>query len=405
MTNAGSRQPNFLFVMADQLAAPALPIYGAQGGQSAPHCPPGRERRGLRQRVLQFADLRPFPLLDADGTAADGDRRLRQRQRVPGLGADPGALPGRGGLPDDPGRQDALHRSGPAARVRRAADDRHLPGRFLVDTRTGAPGRADKPVGHQHAGRRPRRGRACEACRWTTTTRSSTSPSSASTIWRAMRSASRSSLTVSFTSPASALHDPPRATGTATGDEDDRHAGGRPTSRSSSATCRASGCMSRTARTSRPSTDEQVRNARHAYYGMITYVDDKVGRLLDDAGGVRSGARTLSSCCARGPRRDAGRTRHVVQAELLRVVGARAAGDCTAPGAHRAAPRAASGLPRGPAADARSISRPAAVRLQMTDPIDGAQPRAAAGSARGPGLAGHGDLRVHRHGRRSRPAG
>jgi choline-sulfatase len=28
MTNAGPRQPNFLFVMADQLAAPALPIYG-----------------------------------------------------------------------------------------------------------------------------------------------------------------------------------------------------------------------------------------------------------------------------------------------------------------------------------------------------------------------------------------
>lgn len=29
-----------------------------------------------------------------------------------------------------------------------------------------------------------------------------------------------------------------------------------------------------------PVTDEQVRNARHAYYGMIDYVDDKYGRLL-----------------------------------------------------------------------------------------------------------------------------
>ena len=28
-------------------------------------------------------------------------------------------------------------------------------------------------------------------------------------------------------------------------------------------------------------TDEHVRNARHAYYGMCSYVDDKVGRLLD----------------------------------------------------------------------------------------------------------------------------
>lgn len=27
-------------------------------------------------------------------------------------------------------------------------------------------------------------------------------------------------------------------------------------------------------------TDEHVRNARHAYYGMITYVDDKVGRIM-----------------------------------------------------------------------------------------------------------------------------
>ena len=28
-------------------------------------------------------------------------------------------------------------------------------------------------------------------------------------------------------------------------------------------------------------TDEHVRNARHAYYGMCSYIDDKVGRLLD----------------------------------------------------------------------------------------------------------------------------
>ncbi len=28
-------------------------------------------------------------------------------------------------------------------------------------------------------------------------------------------------------------------------------------------------------------TDEHVRNARHAYYGMVSYVDDKIGRILD----------------------------------------------------------------------------------------------------------------------------
>ncbi|TAK85172.1 MAG: choline-sulfatase [Betaproteobacteria bacterium] len=36
----------------------------------------------------------------------------------------------------------------------------------------------------------------------------------------------------------------------------------------------------------RPVSDEQVRNARHAYYGMASYVDDKVGRLV----------RTLQAC-------------------------------------------------------------------------------------------------------------
>lgn len=34
-------------------------------------------------------------------------------------------------------------------------------------------------------------------------------------------------------------------------------------------------------------TDEHVRNARHAYYGMVSYVDDKVGRILS----------TLEACC------------------------------------------------------------------------------------------------------------
>ena len=28
-------------------------------------------------------------------------------------------------------------------------------------------------------------------------------------------------------------------------------------------------------------TDEHIRNARHAYYGMCTYIDDKIGKLLD----------------------------------------------------------------------------------------------------------------------------
>ena len=28
-------------------------------------------------------------------------------------------------------------------------------------------------------------------------------------------------------------------------------------------------------------TDDDIRNARHAYYGMVTYMDDMVGRLMN----------------------------------------------------------------------------------------------------------------------------
>ena len=28
-------------------------------------------------------------------------------------------------------------------------------------------------------------------------------------------------------------------------------------------------------------TNEHLRDTRHAYYGMISYIDDKIGRILD----------------------------------------------------------------------------------------------------------------------------
>ena len=71
-------------------------------------------------------------------------------------------------------------------------------------------------------------------------------------------------------------------------------------------------------------TDEHVRNARHAYYGMCSYIDDKLGA---PAGHPRGPGyrRRHGRGVHLGPRRDAGRARPVVQAVVPRVVGAGAA--------------------------------------------------------------------------------
>lgn len=45
-------------------------------------------------------------------------------------------------------------------------------------------------------------------------------------------------------------------------------------------------------------TDAHVRNARHAYYGMISYVDDKVGRILDALEACELAEDTIVVFCA-----------------------------------------------------------------------------------------------------------
>ena len=63
-------------------------------------------------------------------------------------------------------------------------------------------------------------------------------------------------------------------------------------------------------------TGADLRRARHGYYAMVSFIDDKVGEILAalEASGQaeKHGDRLL-----RRSRRDAGRARHVVQAELL----------------------------------------------------------------------------------------
>ena len=85
----------------------------------------------------------------------------------------------------------------------------------------------------------------------------------------------------------------------------------------------------------------RLRRARQGYFANISYIDDKVGELLD----------TLEATAAGGhdhplrlrPRRHAGRARPVVQDELLRRLGPRAADDRR--------PRAGAGPHRHPGLD------------------------------------------------------
>ena len=75
---------------------------------------------------------------------------------------------------------------------------------------------------------------------------------------------------------------------------------------------------------SEPVTEAQVRAARHAYYGAIAYVDDLLGRLIAGAALGRLG-RGHDRHSDQRSRRDAGRARPLVQDELPRGRGPRAA--------------------------------------------------------------------------------
>ena len=70
--------------------------------------------------------------------------------------------------------------------------------------------------------------------------------------------------------------------------------------------------------------DDVVRRARAGYYALITYLDEKIGELLDTAGSDRS-AREYRHHSPQRSWRYERRARHVAQVELLRGVSARAA--------------------------------------------------------------------------------
>ena len=80
---------------------------------------------------------------------------------------------------------------------------------------------------------------------------------------------------------------------------------------------------------------EDVRRARRGYFASISYVDEKIGEILDGAGGDAAGRGDGRPLHLR-PWRHAGRARPVVQDELLRGLGAGAVDDRRARRSRRA---------------------------------------------------------------------
>ena len=87
----------------------------------------------------------------------------------------------------------------------------------------------------------------------------------------------------------------------------------------------------------RPLGDDEVRRARHGYYAAISYLDERVGEVLDALSAT--GPRLLDARALHGrPRRAARRARALVQDVVPRGLGARAA-DRARPGPRAAACR------------------------------------------------------------------
>ena len=156
------RRPDILIIMADQLVPSALPFHGnpvtrapalsglAESGvvfdaayTASPLCAPAR------------ASLMTGLLPSRTGAY---DNAARVQLRDPDLRP----LPAAGRLPHRAVRQDALLRPGPAARVRGAAHHRHLSGRLRLDAGLGPPARAPQLVPRHVVGHRRRAVRAVQ---------------------------------------------------------------------------------------------------------------------------------------------------------------------------------------------------------------------------------------------------
>ncbi len=269
--------PNFLLLMADQLTAGALPAYGGPCPHTA-HRRAGAARRGVRVLLLQQPAVRTVALFLHGGAAALEDRRLRQCRGVPRADAHLRALPAPRRLPDGAERQDALLRARPAARLRGAADDRYLPGRFRLDARL------DAHRGTPGAGT-TRMDSVTQAGPCVRTNQidfdDEVVGAARQKLFDIARSRDRRPFCLRGVDdpPARPLRDsaavlgplPRQSTSTLP----------RVGARSRRRTIRTRGaCATSSGSVSRRRTQRQVRAARRAYLGAVSYVDDQVGALL-----------------------------------------------------------------------------------------------------------------------------
>ena len=153
-------RPNILIVMVDQLNGTLFPD-GPADFLHAPHL------KALAARSARFANNYTASPLCAPARASFMAGQLPSRTGVYDNAAEfassiptyrPSPAPRR--LPHLPVGQDAFRRPRPAARLRGAADHRHLPGRFRLDAGLSQARRADRLVVPQsRLGHRRRRRR------------------------------------------------------------------------------------------------------------------------------------------------------------------------------------------------------------------------------------------------------
>ena len=141
-------RPNLLILMADQLSAGALRAYGGRTALT-PHIDALADaRRGVRILLLQQPAVRALALFLLAGQLPSKigayDNAAEFPAQVPTFAHYLRAA----GYQTAAVRQDALLRPRPAARIRGAADHRHLPGRLRLDAGLDSLRGASRLVSH-----------------------------------------------------------------------------------------------------------------------------------------------------------------------------------------------------------------------------------------------------------------
>ena len=167
--------PNVLVIMSDQLTASRCGCYGIRVTQVSAHRAPGRAGV-VFDALLQQPALHPLALLHDDRPAAVPPAATTTPPISPARSRPSRTTLRAPGYRTVLSRQDAFRRPRPAARLRGAADHRHLSGRLRLDARLAQARRAHRLVVSQHGERHRRRRRRDHQPAANTTTRSASTP-------------------------------------------------------------------------------------------------------------------------------------------------------------------------------------------------------------------------------------